>query len=271
MQEVCVSNLDAGIRNLRNWITVERKGFCAEIQIGSEDMGSHGEKHEKHRQRMIQKSLESGLEFMPEHEQLEMLLYAVIPRGNTNELAIDLLKKFGTLYAVVTAVPAELMEVKGVGKRAAEFLHSLPDYLGIVQRSQMFGDNKALVLQTTEEMGNYAQTLFNHKMVEAFYLISLSHSGRVIRFDKISEGTLDETAVYVRRIAKRAILNDAAGVILTHNHPGGKMIPSVSDVQSSREIVESLHILGVKVLDHIIVSGCEWVSMKELGTLPYSV
>ena len=232
-------------------------------------MGKEEAKHDGHRQRMLQKAKDSGLEFLPEHEQLEILLFAVIPRGNTNGIAIDLIRRFGSIAGVITAQPGELTRSPGVGGRVAAFLNQLPDYLGIVQRSQMFGENKALVLETTEEMGNYAQTLFNHKETEAFYLISLSYSGRVIRFDKISEGDVDETAVYVRRIARCAIINEASDVILVHNHPSGKLVPSITDIQRTREIVENLRVLGVSVKDHIIVSGCAWMSMREDGMMSF--
>lgn len=221
-----------------------------------------------HRQKMLQKSLESGLEFLSVQEQLEKLLFAVLPKGDVCELAEQLLKKFAHLYAILTAEPEELMQVHGLNSRTAEYLHSLPDYLGIFQRSFLRNANKTQSLHTTEEMGNYVQTFFNHKMIEAFYLVSLRSDGCVIRFDKISEGTLDETAVYVRRIARCAILNEADTVLLAHNHPGGRLVPSISDVQSTREIVESLYVLGIAVSDHFIVSGCDWISMKELGTLP---
>ena len=72
-------------------------------------MGKEEAKHDGHRQRMLQKAKDSGLEFLPEHEQLEILLFAVIPRGNTNGIAIDLIRRFGSIAGVITAQPGEII------------------------------------------------------------------------------------------------------------------------------------------------------------------
>lgn len=220
--------------------------------------------HEMHRSRIDAKAAQMGLEFMEEHEQLEKLLFVAIPRANTNETAHALLQNFGSIYGVLTAEVEELCRVPGVGRRTAEFLHDLLPLMGIVERSAMRNDSHKLpVLTTTCEMGDYAKTLLYGKLVECFYLISLNGSRRVIRFDKISEGTSEETAVYVQRIVKTANMNHAKYVILVHNHPGGSLTPSLSDLDSTREAAQALQCVGVTLLDHFIVSRGEWFSMRE--------
>lgn len=223
--------------------------------------------HDGHRSRIDKKSRLIGLEFLEEHEQLEKLLFAVIPRGNTNEIAHALLAEFGSIYGVLTADIEQLKSVKGVGTRTAEFLSDLPALLGITERS-MQCINERPVLDTIEKIGEYAKTLFYGKLVENLYMISLNSSMRVIRFDKISEGTSTAASVSLHKIAKLAILNEAYAVVLAHNHPGGRAEPSISDLNLTRDINESLSKLNVILAAHIIVACGNWYNIDDLTLKP---
>lgn len=218
--------------------------------------------HIGHRKRIDEKSKLMGLDLLEEHEQLEKLLFAVIPRGNTNEIAHNLLDEFGSLYGVLTADAERLQNVNGVGKRTAEFLGDMLPLLGIAERSMLSGREKP-ILDTAEKMGNYAKTLFYGKVVENLYMISLDSSMRVIRYDKISEGTATSTSVSLHKIAKLAILNEAYAVILAHNHPGGRCEPSISDISLTRDINDALASLDVVLADHIIVASGKWINLKK--------
>lgn len=220
------------------------------------------EMHSGHRSRIDAKARRFGLEFMEEHEQLEKLLFSVIPRGNTNELAHALLNKFGSIYGVLTADVEQLKEVDGIGTRTAEFLHDMLPLLGIAERSMQSGRNKKIILDTDEKAGEYVKTLFYDKLVENLYMISLNSALQVIRFDKISEGTATAANVSVHKIAKLAILNEAYAVVLAHNHPGGRLEPSRNDLILTREVSDALRSLGIALMTHIIVACGEWSSIK---------
>lgn len=222
-----------------------------------------GKLHEGHRSRIDAKVRVSGLEFLEEHEQLERLLFAVMPRGNTNELAKMLLNEFGSFYNVLTADVSQLKRIEGVGHRTAEFLHDMMPLLGIVERSVISqGKGKAL-LDTTEKIGDYAKSLFNGKLVENLYMISLNSHKGIICFDKISEGTSHVAAASIHTISKRALLNEASYVVLAHNHPGGKLEPSVADLSLTREVKLALDTLDIKLIDHIIVACGKWLSLMD--------
>lgn len=225
--------------------------------------------HHGHRERLDKKAKEVGLEFLPPHEQLEKILFVAIPRGNTNEIAHTLLERFGTLYGVLSAEVNELVEVPGVGKRVAEYLHDLPTVLGIVERCewQDSSNTNSVYLNTIKECGEYAASLFHGATSEKFYMISLNAKNKVLRFDKLSEGTIDETQIYIRNIVKTALVNDAYAVILAHNHPSGRVQPSLADIERTNSIISALSVSGVHVYDHIIVSGDSWTSMRESGII----
>ena len=222
--------------------------------------------HNGHRKRLDEKNRIVGAEQMPEHEVLERILFTVIPRGNTNFMAHELLKMCGSLYGVLTASPQELTKVAGIGNRAAEFLHDLLPLLGIVERCRMDEEGKSKpCLDTVEKMGEYAKSIFYGKLTEACYMVSLNASKRVYRLDRIAQGSLDEVPVYTREVIKLALYIEADSVFLVHNHPAGYLVPSQSDIAMTQEIGRGLMTLGIELIDHIIVGGGDYISLKQMG------
>ncbi len=207
--------------------------------------------HDKHRQRMDEKSEAAGLCNLPDHEVLEKLLFAVIPRGNTNEIAKELCDRFDGIGNVFYADVDELMETKGVGKRVAYFLHELPEILGVVERSLAFKNKR---INNREEACRYAATLFNNVVTEHFYVISLSSTGLVIRHHKMAEGVPDNVHIYTRNVAQIALKDKAHSVIIAHNHPGGTAEPSFADVKATEDIAAALNILGIELYESVIVA-----------------
>ncbi len=103
---------------------------------------------------------------------------------------------------------------------------------------------------------------------EQFVCSFLDGGNRVISTKVMTTGTVNESPVYPREIAKEALLNNARSVILAHNHPGGSLLPSQSDLIVTRKIVEALYAVDVKCIDHIIVAGNKSVSLAEKGEVP---
>ena len=224
--------------------------------------------HSGHRKRLDEKSDLFGFESLEEHEQLEKILFAVIPRGDTNEIAHLLINQFGSLYGVLTAELKELIEIPGVGSRVAKFLHDLYPILGCVERSiQKKTGTKVWDMQTPELRGKYAKTLFYGKLTEAFYLVSLNKKLQAFRFDKVSEGSSEETPVYTQEVVKQAMRTKAYAVVLCHNHPSGILTPSHADLETTQQLRQAMDAVGIHLVDHIIVGGGEYLSLKELGLM----
>ena len=100
---------------------------------------------------------------------------------------------------------------------------------------------------------------------EVFAVFWLDVQNRIIEFEQIFRGTQSQTSVYPRKIAKSALKHNAASAILAHNHPSGMLEPSGADQTITRIIKETLALLDVRVLDHLIVSGNKTKSMAEMG------
>jgi DNA repair protein RadC len=102
---------------------------------------------------------------------------------------------------------------------------------------------------------------------EYFFCITLNGAGEVIERRIVTVGTLNQSLVHPREVFAEAITDRAASVILIHNHPSGTLSPSTQDLDVTRQLVEAGSILGIRVLDHIIVTKKGYVSLKELGEI----
>ncbi len=102
---------------------------------------------------------------------------------------------------------------------------------------------------------------------EVFGVLMLDNQHRLIKFIKLFRGTIDGASVYPREVAKEALLNNAAAIIITHNHPSGLSTPSLADKQITSRLIEALRLFDIRVLDHIIVSQLDMVSFAETGLL----
>ena len=102
---------------------------------------------------------------------------------------------------------------------------------------------------------------------EVFAILCLSTKHRVIAYHEVSRGTLDATLVHPREVFKDALLANAAGIVVTHNHPSGDPAPSPDDIALTRRLVDAGKLIGVDVLDHIVIGDGRYVSFRELGWL----
>lgn len=105
------------------------------------------------------------------------------------------------------------------------------------------------------------------KKQEYFICITLNGAGEVIERRTVTIGILNQSLVHPREVFSDAITDRAASVILVHNHPSGTLDPSSQDIGITRQLVEAGSILGIRVLDHIIITKKGYVSLKELGHL----
>lgn len=217
--------------------------------------------HDGHRQRMIQRFMQNGLDGFQEHEILEMLLFYCIPRRNTNELAHELLNAFGNLSGVLNASPAELQIVSGVGENTAAFLKLLPEIVRIYY-SQL---QKEVRLDTTAARGNYLIPKFLSLREEVVMLLCLDAKSRLLSCIKIYEGSVNTAEVHTRKLLNVALKSNAACVVLAHNHPSGVALPSPEDISTTNHVRRVLQSAGIQLVDHIIVAGRDFVSLADCG------
>lgn len=104
-----------------------------------------------------------------------------------------------------------------------------------------------------------------HPDHEVFSVLFLDAQHRAIEFHEMFRGTVTQTSVYPREVARACLKLNATAVILTHNHPSGNLTPSAADIELTRKLKATLDLVDVRVLDHIITAGGSALSMAEKG------
>ena len=219
--------------------------------------------HDGHRQRLIQRFLEEDLDNFEPHNALELLLFYAIPRKDTNELAHVLMDTFGSLKGVFDAPYEELIKVTGIGPNTAALLKLVPS----LTRTYYSSDARSVILDTSEKSGEYFLPYYIGQTEEVVRLACLDAGGKVISNQILHRGSANAAEVNLRKIVNIALRNNAMGVILAHNHPGGLPLPSEEDVATTKSIREALMPMGILLMDHIIVAGQDYVSMARSGII----
>jgi DNA repair protein RadC len=219
--------------------------------------------HDGHRQRLIQRFLEEDLDGFEPHNVLELLLFYAIPRKDTNELAHVLIDTFGSLKGVMDAPYEELLKIRGIGPNAAALIKIMPSLTRLYYSNTECG----VTLDTSEKSGEYFLPYFIGHTEEVVRLACLDASGKVISNQILYRGSVNAAEVNIRKIVNIALRNNAMGVILAHNHPGGLPLPSQEDVATTKSLRDALMPMGILLMDHIIVADREFVSMARSGVL----
>ncbi len=219
--------------------------------------------HDGHRARLRERFLKDGLDNFDEHQVLEMLLFYTMPRKDTNAIAHALIKRFGSLSAVLEAPICELQQVPDIGEKSAFFLSFAASFSRyyMVSRSNAPGKCLLSVAEWTDCMHPY----FLGRTNEMVYLLCLDAKGKQLVCKKVSEGSVNSTGIQIRKLVEAALNANASFVVLAHNHPSGVAVPSEADVATTRMIASALRAVDVIMLDHLVFSENESISMAESG------
>jgi DNA repair protein RadC len=217
-----------------------------------------------HRARLRERFLSGGADALPDYEMLELVLFAAVPRGDMKPLAKDLLKRFGSFADVISAPPARLLEIKGVGDAVVA-------QLKLVQAAALRLSKGNLLnrpaLSSWAALLDYCTAAMSRTPHEEFRVIFLDRKNALIADEVQSKGTIDHTPVYPREIMKRALELGASAIILAHNHPSGDPTPSRADIDMTREIAKVAVALKIALHDHIVVARGGVLSFKSMGLL----
>lgn len=220
--------------------------------------------HDGHRERVKSRFREAGANAFDDHNLLELLLFYAVPRRDTNELAHELINRFGTYSAVLEASIDELMTVDGIGESAAVLIKLVPE----MNKRYMHRNNADdSAISTSSAAGKYFLAKFAYETVEVAYAMFLDSKNRIISCREISRGVVNGTNISVRAIAEQALACKATSVIIAHNHPDGVPVPSAEDELTTQKIKVALSTVGIRLTDHIVVSGEQYVSFVDYGLM----
>ncbi|MBF0181152.1 MAG: DNA repair protein RadC [Magnetococcales bacterium] len=220
--------------------------------------------HHGHRQRLRKRFLEEGLERFEDHQVLELLLFNVLPRQDTNGIAHLLLDRYGGLAQVLEADPVDVATVPGMGQAAACFLAMIPP---LTRRYLQSKTTPRQSLNDPFKAREYVMALTAGRTEEVFYVLCLDLRARLLYPALVSRGTINEAHVQPRHVVEIALRYKAAEVILAHNHPAGTTTPSTADRNLTRVLMNALHPIGIRLVDHLITAGNQCLSMAQEGVL----
>lgn len=196
-------------------------------------------------------------------------LLAIILRTGTRgcdvvSFAHQLIERFGGLRGLLSADVDTLLQIKGLGQaKTAELLA-----INELNRRALEEELKVgLALNQPDRVKQYCMARLGHLRVEHCLALYLDSQLRLIATEEVSRGTLTQASIYPREVIKAALHHHAAAMILTHNHPSGVAEPSEADLALTRHLKAALALVDIRLLDHVVVTVNDAVSLAERGQL----
>lgn len=212
-----------------------------------------------------EKLLQHGASSLSDVELLALLLRTGIAGKSVFALAAELLGRFQGFAGLIHANASELAQCKGMGGNAKRA--QLMAVLEMARRALTQELKENTVMHSPLAVKQFLQLELAQLKHEVFAVLFLDVQNRLLSYQPMFRGSLAQTMVYPREVAKMALTLGADGVVLAHNHPSGALQPSKSDLQLTRTMQESLALIDVKVRDHIIVAQGKYLSMAEEGLM----
>ena len=220
--------------------------------------------HTGHRKRVKDEFLANGLNGLPDHRVLELLLFYAIPQGDVNPLAHALTDHFGSLAGVFHATPEQLMAVDGVGYNTAVLIRLVPAVAARYLQDNSSFDGQ---LVSTWQFRELLLPLFFGQRNELAYLVCMDGKSKHIVTRKLGEGIADTVQITTRKALEAALACNATRVALAHNHVSGVALWSDADLDTTLRLKTVLREAGIELVDHFIIAGDDMVSMADSGLL----
>lgn len=216
--------------------------------------------HDGHRKRIRESYIANGIENMPDHNVLELLLSISIPRKDVKPIAYELINRFGSLEKVFSAHPEELMQVDGIGEQTAVLISLVKD----INRKINMNKNKSVTkLCSSSEACRYYERMLSNMETECVAVTTVDNSNRIIRTHFVGSGSVNFSKINKREVVELILRDNASGVFIAHNHPGSGPAPSAADLDFTVSLLGLLRNINIKLLDHVIVGQSETLSMRR--------
>ncbi|QJU58701.1 DNA repair protein RadC [Sphingomonas sp. AP4-R1] len=216
-----------------------------------------------HRARLRSRLIEGGPDALLDHELVEYLLTFTIRRIDTKPIARRLIDEFGGVGPLLSADPESLAHANVSEAARGAILIARAAALRLL-KSEV---KDRPILGSWQALTDYLHAAMAHRATESARVLHLDVKNVLIRDELVSEGSVDQAAIYVREVVRRAIELHASALILVHNHPSGDPSPSKQDIALTREIIAACRPLGIAVHDHVIVGSKGHASLRSMGLM----
>lgn len=219
------------------------------------------------KERPRERLLKLGAQALSNAELLAIFLRTGIPGKTALDLARELLNKFGSLRMLMEAKKEEFCEQKGLGMAKFAQLQAATE---LSNRCMCESLQEGTCFENTMQTKQYVISQLGHQKREVFGCLFLDSQHTFICFEILFYGSIRSAPIHPREIVKRALQLNAAAVILAHNHPSGDPTPSFADKQLTKQLVDTLQLVDIRVLDHMVVGRNKIASFVELKLMTIS-
>jgi DNA repair protein RadC len=215
-------------------------------------------------ERPRERLLKLGPEALSSQEILALILGRGIAGESVMVTAQRLLSEFGNLKGIANASVEELSKVKGIGIAKAAQIKASFELSKRIDEDLLYEKKR---VKTPEQVLSLVKAKLKGKKKEHFLALLLDTRNQLIGISNVSVGSLDTNIVHPREVFKEAISSSASSCIFVHNHPSGDPTPSEDDMELTKRLAKAGEIVGIDVLDHIIVTDNDFISLKERGII----
>ncbi len=213
-------------------------------------------------QKPREKMMQYGVETLSDVELLALFLRTGTHGKCVITVARELLKRFGSLYALLSSEFEDFQDVHGVGVAKYAQLRGIGELARRYYNARLLEDSSLLTPDMTRE---FLQSQLAGEEREIFMVILMDNQNRILKHCRLFTGTINHVEVHPREILREALKVNAAAVILAHNHPSGNAEPSKADKQITERLIKCCQFMNIRVLDHLVIGRGEYVSFAERG------
>lgn len=194
---------------------------------------------------------------------LRHLVSQSLRESNDSYTIQELFERFPTASELMDVSEQQLVSIKGIGKSKARQITAMLK----LARALTYPDQSTAAIRSPKDVYNLLEPEFRFEKKEYFICLFLNTKNRLIFKEIISIGSLNAAIVHPREVFHAAIRRCSASLICAHNHPSGDPEPSIEDVNLTKRLLAAGEIIGIEVLDHVIIGGNRFYSLKEHGLI----
>ena len=206
----------------------------------------------------------NGAAALSDAKLLAIFLRVGVKRKSAVALAKDLIHHFGSLPRLLACSPQELTQIHGMGLSKWAQIQAAYE---LVKRSLEDGLTQDPIFSSPNHVREFLQAKIGRLPHEVFLCLYLDSRLHLIECEELFRGSITQTAIYPRETLKEALAKNASALIVAHNHPSSNPLPSDTDQELTKVLLNALQLVDIQLLDHCIVSGSSFFSFSDAGLM----
>lgn len=220
----------------------------------------HKNNNKGHRQRLLNKLIDTDWKNLSKIDIVEIFLFFSIPRKDVRKIAYDLTEKYEYIYKIISLTKEDLLQIPGINNNTYIFFRIILTLIQYLHKEQINTKENFFSMEHIIEYCKWKMCFLNYEEVRVLYF---DNKSKLIKDEVIHKGTNNFVYIHTKEIIKRSLQLGAYSLILCHNHPSGDVSPSQEDIKSTLEIKTICEYLQIHLIDHLIIGGKNFYSMKQ--------